>query len=88
MKASWYPKDDVLKNSNIYQMMLSNNFENYEEFWRWSVSEKESFWAGIKKQCISLGYDMKNLESDVAYDDNTKEGREFARQCDGGYCGN
>ncbi len=44
MKASWYPKDDVLKNSNIYQMMLSNNFENYEEFWRWSVSEKESFW--------------------------------------------
>lgn len=26
-------------------------------------------------------------ESDVAYDENTKEGREFARQCDGGYCG-
>jgi 3'-phosphoadenosine 5'-phosphosulfate sulfotransferase (PAPS reductase)/FAD synthetase len=26
-------------------------------------------------------------ESDIAYDDNTKEGREFARQCDGGYCG-
>jgi len=26
-------------------------------------------------------------ESDIAYDDNTKAGREFARQCDGGYCG-
>ena len=53
-----------------------------------TVEEKASFWAGIKKQCIALGYDMKNLESDVAYDENTKEGREFARQCDGGYYGN
>lgn len=26
-------------------------------------------------------------ESDIAYDENTKEGREFARQCDGGFCG-
>lgn len=26
-------------------------------------------------------------ESDVAYEENTKAGREFARQCDGGYCG-
>lgn len=25
--------------------------------------------------------------NDAAYDENTKEGREFARQCDGGYCG-
>ena len=25
--------------------------------------------------------------SDIAYDENTKEGREFARQCEGGYCG-
>lgn len=26
-------------------------------------------------------------ESDIAYDEDTKAGREFARQCDGGYCG-
>ena len=45
MKASWYPKDDVLKSSNIYQMMLRNNFETYEEFWKWSSTEKESFWS-------------------------------------------
>ena len=45
MKASWYPTDDVLKSSNIYQMMLRNNIETYKEFWEWSVSEKESFWA-------------------------------------------
>ena len=32
--------------------------------------------------------DATEAESDIAYDENTKEGREFARQCDGGYCGN
>ncbi|WP_100913523.1 phosphoadenosine phosphosulfate reductase family protein [Pseudoalteromonas spongiae] len=26
--------------------------------------------------------------SDIAYEINTREGREFARQCDGGFCGN
>jgi acetyl-CoA synthetase len=44
MEASWYPKDDVLKSSNIYQMMQRNNFHTYKEFWRWSATEKESFW--------------------------------------------
>ena len=29
----------------------------------------------------------EQLEMDLAYDEDTKEGREFARQCDGGYCG-
>lgn len=44
MNASWYPEDDVLKNSNIYQMMLKNNFETYMDFWKWSASEKQAFW--------------------------------------------
>ena len=44
MTASWYPKDEVLKSSNIYKMMLENNFENYDDFWKWSASNKEDFW--------------------------------------------
>ena len=44
METSWYPADDVLKSSNIYQMMLVNDFESYKEFWKWSATEKESFW--------------------------------------------
>lgn len=44
MKASWYPKDDVLKSSNIYQMMLDNNFDTYNDFWKWSATKKEDFW--------------------------------------------
>ena len=52
-----------------------------------TVADKAAYWAGIKEQCLALGYDMKDLPSDIAYDDTTKEGVQFARQCDGGYCG-
>jgi len=44
MTASWYPKDDVLKSSNIYQMMLDNNFDSYDDFWKWSATKKGDFW--------------------------------------------
>lgn len=50
--------------------------------------ERALFWADIKRQCVDLGYDLKNLSTDIAYDDESEEGREFARQCDGGLCGN
>lgn len=46
---------------------------------------------GWKADHVPEAYQFKGEssegESDVAYDENTKEGREFARQCDGGYCG-
>ena len=45
MNPSWYPEDDLVKNSNIYQMMLRNGFADYQEFWKWSVTEKAEFWA-------------------------------------------
>lgn len=56
MKASWYPTDDVIQSSNIYKMMRRNNIDTYPELWKWSVTEKESFWKqtvealGIKFQ--------------------------------------
>lgn len=52
-----------------------------------NTKERSEFWDNIKKQCLSLGYDLKNLPSDIAYDDTTKKGIEFSRQCDGGFCG-
>lgn len=33
------------------------------------------------------GAKTMQLEFDAAYNENTRQGREFARQCDGGYCG-
>ncbi len=45
LKASWKPSDEIIKNSNIYKMMLKNNFENYTEFWKWTVNNKIDFWS-------------------------------------------
>ncbi len=46
---------------------------------------------GHKSKFIPDAYKFKGESSesisDIAYDEDTKEGREFARQCDGGYCG-
>ncbi|MDX2429333.1 MAG: AMP-binding protein [Bacteroides sp.] len=44
MNPSWYPEDDLVKNSNIYQMMLKNGFVDYPSFWKWSATEKADFW--------------------------------------------
>lgn len=53
-----------------------------------SKEEREAFWLNIKNQCIAKGYNLRDLPTDIAYDDTSKEGTEFARQCDGGLCGN
>jgi len=50
--------------------------------------ERAKFWGDIKQQCIDLGYNLKDLPTDIAYDDDTDEGKDFSRQCDGGLCGN
>jgi 3'-phosphoadenosine 5'-phosphosulfate sulfotransferase (PAPS reductase)/FAD synthetase len=46
---------------------------------------------GYKSTSIPEAYRFKGVASDsasdIAYDESTKEGREFSRQCDGGYCG-
>ena len=55
MTASWNPKDEVLKSSNIYKMMLENNFDIYDDFWKWSASKKEDFWEQTIK---NLGIDF------------------------------
>ena len=45
LKASWIPSEDVIKKSNIYQMMLENGQSNYNDFWKWSVENKSDFWS-------------------------------------------
>lgn len=48
--------------------------------------------VGYKSTSVPKSYKFNGLGlnggcSDLAYDESTKEGKEFARQCDGGYCG-
>ncbi|REE83667.1 acetyl-CoA synthetase [Lutibacter oceani] len=43
-KPIWKPSKKIIESSNIYKMMQATNFENYEDFWKWSVTNKEDFW--------------------------------------------
>lgn len=49
IKASWAPSVETIQNSNIYKMMQKNGFEDYLEFWRWSVDKKSQFWEQTVK---------------------------------------
>ena len=40
----WKPSIEIIEQSNIFKMMQANGFENYEDFWKWSVTKKEVFW--------------------------------------------
>ena len=42
---NWKPTKEVIENSNIFKMMQKKGFDKYQDFWKWSVTNKEDFWA-------------------------------------------
>jgi acetyl-CoA synthetase len=40
----WKPTKETIEQSNIYKMMQKQGFEKYQDFWKWSVTNKEDFW--------------------------------------------
>ena len=40
----WKPSKISIEQSNIFKMMQEHGFENYDDFWKWSVTNKEIFW--------------------------------------------
>ena len=55
IKPFWKPSTKTIKHSNIYKMMQATGFENYQDFWKWSVLNKEEFWeATVKNLGIKL----------------------------------
>jgi acetyl-CoA synthetase len=47
--AVWKPSKKTIEGSNIYKMMQQYGFENYNDFWKWSISNKEEFWTATVK---------------------------------------
>jgi len=43
-KPIWKPSKKIIETSNIYKMMQTNSFNNYQDFWKLSVTNKEVFW--------------------------------------------
>ncbi len=40
----WNPSKEIVKRSNIYKMMQQYSFDDYQEFWKWSITNKKDFW--------------------------------------------
>ena len=40
----WKPSKISIEQSNIFKMMQEHGFENYDDFWKWSVTNKEIIW--------------------------------------------
>jgi len=43
----WYPNALELQKTNIFQAMKKLGFENYKDFWQWSVDRRGSFWEFV-----------------------------------------
>jgi len=42
---TWKPTKQTIQNSNIGKLMQKYQFTNYQDFWSWSIHQKEQFWA-------------------------------------------
>jgi acetyl-CoA synthetase len=49
LKPDWNPTKEIIENSNIFKMMQKFNFNNYPNFWQWSITNKETFWKETVK---------------------------------------
>ena len=45
LKTVWTPNKKNSEQSNIAKMMQKHHFDNYTDFWKWSVTQKNEFWA-------------------------------------------
>lgn len=41
---TWSPSKKIINNSNIGKMMQKHSFTNYNDFWKWTVENKTTFW--------------------------------------------
>ena len=68
----WQPTTDFIKKTNLYQQMQKRGFAHYNDFYQWSISNKNEFWdATVKALDIkfrspySTVLDDTNLENPI-----------------------
>ena len=40
----WIPSEEEIKTTHIYKHMKKNGFQNYNDYFKWTVSNRENFW--------------------------------------------
>jgi len=46
----WIPDDEQIRRTNIYRSMQQLGFDDYRDFYRWSITDREKFWDFTVKQ--------------------------------------
>lgn len=58
----WKPSEETVIHSNIYKMMQAHGFDNYQDFWKWSVTNKAAFWeATVQKLGIKQAQKFSSI---------------------------
>lgn len=48
-KAVWFPSDDYIKKTRLYQLMSQSGFTSYDDYYKYSIRDISSFWDSAIK---------------------------------------
>ncbi len=65
----WKPEADFIKKTNLYKAMKSQNTEDYQDFYQWSITRRKDFW---EKTLQNLGIKFQHPYSTVLDDTDIK----------------
>jgi len=58
---AWYPTDQEIQETNLYQCWKEKELSSYDEFYQWSIQDKNAFWNYVVKK---LGIVFDKNEND------------------------
>jgi len=66
----WQPTTDFIKKTNLFKTMQQQGFDNYHDFYNWSVTDPKAFWDTTVK---NLGIKLKSPYSTVLDDTDSEQ---------------
>lgn len=78
LDIAWETDDDIIEKSNIYNFYRKLGFNNYDDFFQFSIEDIESYWREVLIDLdIQFAHRYKNIL-------DLSEGKPFPRWCSGG----
>ncbi len=59
---NWLPSTDFIQKTNVYKALKKNGFDDYDEFYNWSINNRSEFWDFTVK---ALNIKMKSQYSQI-----------------------
>jgi acetyl-CoA synthetase len=62
----WQPTTDFIRKTNLFQIMNEKGFDDYSEFYKWSISDRKAFWdTTVKHLDIQLAVPYSTVLDDT-----------------------